>query len=133
MIYDHALAVIEGWIDENGYGLYSVESKKLEINEIGQIGSDPDNMSIPFSELRKVRFKAYYYVYNADLIPKMHETSIKTLSRTSGGIRLYRNGFRVLPYGEPGNDWLNLDESVKKRSILPVHGNLNFFGTKDTA
>ncbi|MFA5297155.1 MAG: ATP-binding protein [Lutibacter sp.] len=128
MIYNNALAEIEGWIDDNGLGIYSVISKQLKIEEYGEIGSDPDDMTIPFSELRKVRFKAYYYVYNADLIPKMHETSIKKLARTSGGIRLYRNGFRVLPYGEPGNDWLKLDQSVTRRSILPVHGNANFFG-----
>ncbi len=128
MIYDHALAEIDGWIDDNGLGIYSVNSKKLNIDKYGEIGSDPDDMTIPFSELRKVRFKAFYYIYNADLIPKMHETSIKKLSRTSGGIRLYRNGFRVLPYGEPGNDWLKLDQSVTRRSILPVHGNNNFFG-----
>lgn len=128
MIYDHALAEIEGWIDSNGLGIYSVVSKKLDIEELGEIGSDPDDMSVPFSKLKKVRFKAYYFVYNAGLIPKMHETSIKKLARTSGGIRLYRNGFRVLPYGEPGNDWLKLDQSVTRRSILPVHGNNNFFG-----
>lgn len=128
MIYDHALAEIEGWIDDNGLGIYSVTSKKLGIEEYGEIGSDPDDMTAPFTQLKKVRFKAYYFVYSAGLIPKMQETSIKKAARTSGGIRLYRNGFRVLPYGEPGNDWLYLDESVKKRSILPVHGNLNFFG-----
>lgn len=128
MIYDHALAEIEGWIDKKGLGIYTVKSKKLNIDEVGEIGSNPDDITIPFSELKKVRFKAYYYIYNADLIPKMHESSIKRASRISGGIRLYRNGFRVLPYGETGNDWLKLDESVTRRSILPVHGNGNFFG-----
>lgn len=29
--------------------------------------------------------------------------------RESGGIRIYRDGIRVYNYGEPGNDWLNLD------------------------
>ena len=128
MIYDHALAEIEGWIDDNGLGIYSISSEKLDIEELGEIGSDPDDMTVPFSKLKRVRFKAYYYIYNAGLIPKMHESSIKKLSRTAGGIRLYRNGFRVLPYGETGNDWLKLDQSVTKRSILPVHGNANFFG-----
>ncbi|MDX1774177.1 ATP-binding protein [Oceanihabitans sediminis] len=128
MIYDHALAEIEGWIDNNGLGIYSIISEKLDLEEYGEIGSDPDDMSVPFSELKKVRFKAYYYIYNAGLIPKMHETSIKKLAKTSGGIRLYRNGFRVLPYGEPGDDWLKLDKSVTRRSILPVHNNQNFFG-----
>jgi len=128
MIYNHALAEIDGWIDDKGLGIYSVISKQLNIEDYGEIGSDPDDMTKPFSELRKVRFKAYYYIYNAGLIPKMHETSIRKSARVSGGIRLYRNGFRVLPYGEPGDDWLKLDKSVTRRSILPVHNNLNFFG-----
>lgn len=128
MIYKHALAEIEGWIDENGLGIYTVKSERLNIDITEEIGSDPDDNTIPFTKLKKVKFKAFYYVYNADLIPKMHESSIKKLSRTAGGIRLYRNGFRVLPYGEPGNDWLKLDQSVTRRSILPVHGNTNFFG-----
>lgn len=128
MIYKHALAEIEGWIDKNGLGIYTVKSERLNIDITDEIGSDPDDNTIPFTKLKKVKFKAFYYVYNADLIPKMHESSIKKLSRTAGGIRLYRNGFRVLPYGEAGNDWLKLDQSVTRRSILPVHGNTNFFG-----
>ncbi|KFF74291.1 hypothetical protein HX13_14390 [Chryseobacterium sp. P1-3] len=58
----------------------------------------------------------------------MQETNIRKLARKQGGIRLYRNGFRVLPYGEPNNDWVGLDASTRQRSILPVHSNINFFG-----
>ncbi|MEI8020241.1 MAG: HAMP domain-containing sensor histidine kinase, partial [Schlesneria sp.] len=32
------------------------------------------------------------------------------------GIRVYFEGFRVLPYGEPKNDWLQLDADYKTRS-----------------
>jgi hypothetical protein len=128
MVYDYALAEIQGWVDDNGLGIFSVKSKKLSIDEVGEIGSDPDDMTVPFSKLRKVRFKAFYYIYNVDLIPKMHETSIKKLSKIAGGIRLYRNGFRVLPYGESKDDWLKLDASANQRSFLPVHSNANFFG-----
>lgn len=32
------------------------------------------------------------------------------------GIRVYLEGFRVLPYGEPGDDWLSLDSDYKRRS-----------------
>ena len=46
----------------------------------------------------------------------------------NSGIKLYRNGFRVLPYGEWGDDWLSLDKSTRRRSILPTHTNQNFFG-----
>ncbi|WP_445453163.1 ATP-binding protein [Flavobacterium sp. 25HG05S-40] len=128
MVYEHALTVIEGSIDESGHGKISIESKKLGINETRSIGSDPDDDTTPFSLLRNINFRAYYYIYNLDLIPKMYESNIKNLSRKFGGIRLYRNGFRVLPYGEAGNDWLKLDASIAKRSILPVHANSNFFG-----
>lgn len=34
----------------------------------------------------------------------------------SGGIKLYRDGFRVLPYGGPNDDWLKLDEKAYGRS-----------------
>jgi len=128
MFYDHAVAEITGWIDDSGIGVYTIESKKLEINEIGEIGNNPDDNTIPFSELQNIRFKAYYFIYDSELLPKMYSTSIRALAQKEGGIRLYRNGFRVLPYGEPNDDWLGLDTSVRRRSILPPHGNLNFFG-----
>ena len=50
------------------------------------------------------------------------------MANLSAGIRLYRNGFRVLPYGEPGDDWLSFDMSSRRRSILPTHTNISFFG-----
>ncbi len=128
MIYDHAVAEIHGQIDESGIGIYTVDSEKLKINEIGEIGNDPDDSTVPFSELKNVRFKAFYYIYDSDLISKVHASSIRKLAGREGGIKLYRNGFRVLPYAEPGNDWLDLDRSVRRRTILPQHSNMNFFG-----
>ncbi len=130
MIYDYALAEINGYLGEDGIGYYTLESEKLDLNIIDQLGSDPDNNTIPFSELlgTNVQFKAYYYIYDSSLIPRSQMTTLKRLGRRSGGIRLYRNGFRVLPYGEEGDDWINLDASTTKRSILPVHANINFFG-----
>jgi signal transduction histidine kinase len=128
MVYTHAAAIIEGHIDANSLGVYTIESKKLDINEIGEIGNDPNGTRTPFNKLKNIRFKAYYFIYDKELIPSLHLSSIQKLARTTGGIRLYRNGFRVLPYGEPGDDWLKLDSSAKTRSILPSHGNNSFFG-----
>lgn len=34
---------------------------------------------------------------------------------TSSGVRVYLEGFRVLPYGEPGNDWLGIDAAYTRR------------------
>lgn len=128
MVFQHAIAVIEGHIDENGLGIYNLDSDKIALNEIGEIGNDPDDNTKPFSLLKNITFRAYYYIYGSGLIPKTQETAIKKLSRKEGGVRLYRNGFRVLPYAEVGDDWLKLDESAAKRSLLAPHGNNNFFG-----
>lgn len=29
------------------------------------------------------------------------------------GVRIYRDGFRVRPYGDPGNDWLSIDDDAR--------------------
>jgi signal transduction histidine kinase len=34
------------------------------------------------------------------------------LLKDFGGVRVYLDGFRVYPYGEPGNDWLDLDKEA---------------------
>lgn len=128
MIYDHAVAKIDGYIDENGKGIYRIESNKLLIDEVGEISSDPDIPNVKFKYINNLNFRAYYFIYDSDLVPASQSTLIRKLASTQGGVRLYRNGFRVLPYGEPSNDWLKLDKSARQRSILPAHANVNFFG-----
>ena len=34
---------------------------------------------------------------------------------SASGIRVYMEGFRVLPYGEPADDWLEIDADYVKR------------------
>ena len=127
-VYDHATAIIDGEILNDGTGYFQINSDKLNIKEDGYISNDPQGREMPFDKLRSVKFRAFYFIYKSNLIPKMHETAIQKLASKFGGIRLYRNGFRVLPYGETGDDWLKLDASTRKRSLLPVHANINFFG-----
>ena len=61
-------------------------------------------------------FEVDIYWYNrlvvegiAELTGNMRETR-DLIARWAGGVMLYRNGFRVLPYGEPDDDWLELDK-----------------------
>jgi Histidine kinase-, DNA gyrase B-, and HSP90-like ATPase len=39
----------------------------------------------------------------------------RKVSDRSSGVRVFMEGFRILPYGEPGNDWLNLDRDATQR------------------
>lgn len=125
--FQHALAQIEAYVDEEGHGFYSFFSEKLNIpEEIFLIGKE--ERDTPFKILKNIHFKAYYFIWNAGYIPKGVEKSVRENARKNGGIRLYRNGFRVLPYGEPNNDWLRLDASAVRNTIIAPHGNMNFFG-----
>lgn len=63
-------------------------------------------------------FEADIYWYNrlvVDAISGLTEKQQATrnlITEWSGGPMLYRHGYRVLPYGEPGDDWLALDRNA---------------------
>jgi len=131
MIYEHAVAEINGFVNEKGIGYWTISKSRIpNTNTINPqlISKDDTEENVQFHFLKDVRLRAYYYIFYSGLIPKQSESFILSIAQEYGGIRLFRNGFRILPYGEPQNDWLGLDESVRKRKILAVHGNNNFFG-----
>lgn len=128
MLYRHAIAIFSGEVNQYGVGSVTINSERLKINETLPIGFDPEASESTFPSIRNVKFKVYYFIYDSKLISKMHSTSIKNKLSREGGIKLYRNGFRVLPYAEQGDDWLRLDESYRRRVILGPHGNNNFYG-----
>lgn len=127
-ITKYAIGEFTGEINSSHIGSYQVKSERLGIDFMGKIGMDPDDVNSPFAAIKNIKYKAYYFIYDTTLIPKQHLNSIRKLANLSAGIKLYRNGFRVLPYGEPGDDWLSFDMSSRRRSILPTHTNLSFFG-----
>lgn len=134
MLYQHAVAIFSGEVDGNGCGWLTIDSKRLKIvNEKQQIGFSAENDKSVFPNIRNVKFKVFYYIFDSSLISKTYSTSIRSKLSQEGGVKLYRNGFRVLPYGEQGDDWLRLDESVRRRMALVPHGNNNFYGFVELA
>jgi signal transduction histidine kinase len=121
-VFEHALAEIEGYVDANGAGAWYLKSAKLVDfkEEIFENGT--------FPLIKKVHFKAYYYITDKELLPAGTLGAIREILKDKGGIRFYQNGFRVFPYGEPQDDWLELDASMARKSILPTHSNKNFIG-----
>jgi len=54
------------------------------------------------------------------------QRTLKVWDPRHQGVRIYMEGFRVLPYGERSDDWLNLDydyTSSRSRGLLPHLGN----------
>lgn len=119
---DAATAVIEGEVDERGKGVWRTQSDLLGLDDQQEV---PDDFLIagPFS------FRAFYFVYTRGAIGSVTMAIAQQMSKEYGGVRLYRDGLRILPYGERGDDWLSLDAIYRRRSnVLAPIGNNNFFG-----
>jgi len=132
-VFDKSLAVFEGYIDKNHRGIVTVKSVSLDIDDILEITYTDDNKR--FFLLSDVYFKIYYFIYSrpqyyGDRISGSELRKIQELSKTASGVKLYRNGFRVLPYGEPKDDWTNIDKrwsSESGKTNIPL-SNQNLFG-----
>lgn len=126
MLFQHAVARITGTVNEKGVATWRIESSRLKIDEREALSAHSKTPGVAFSILRKVNFTAHYFIWSE--VPPLVAPALKELVRTRGGIRLYRNGFRVLPYGEADNDWLQLDETSRQRAVLPAIANINWVG-----
>lgn len=141
ILFNKAIATIEGWVDKDMCGFCSIRSEKFELDDKKipiSSGKDKDLVE-KFSKLNNIHFKAYYFIYNRpeyyDLdndFTSLELKSIQKIADESSGVKLYRNGFRVYPYGEIGNDWLNIDRKLNKlraeSGINIPFGNQNLFG-----
>lgn len=117
----------------------SVDSKGIlhfKYNSIHRSYPEEDKVVLS-KELRPVRenktgpFTFKFYIWDRD------EESLKEHSQTVGstvreikrdlnalsGISIYRDNFRVLPYGEPKNDWLRLDLRRVQNPTLRISNN----------
>lgn len=130
-ILDHMHAVIEFQVDDIGNATWRMARNRfgpttdwIRINSLYPEASNPP----PYKNLRNAWMQTYYAIFLPELWPPLMFTRVRDELAQYGGIRLYRNGFRVVPYGEPDNDWLGFDELYAKRSFLAPVSNRNFFG-----
>ncbi|MDH2915509.1 MAG: sensor histidine kinase [Gallionella sp.] len=133
LILSHAVAKITGQVDDIGTPFVSVDSSKYHFKlERRKLEFEPrlnpkTGLSIiDYPLLAGIRFSAHYFI--ADELPTGTRGFVRDLLTRHGGVRIYRNGFRVLPYGEAFDDWLGLQRSSALRALLPPHHNTNFLG-----
>ena len=131
-ILDHCHAIIEFRVNSEGAAEW-----RLTQNQFGPDRGwthihhkQRDSINPPaYTFLRNIAMKAHYFILLPELIPKLVFSRVRDALREEGGIRLYRNGFRVVPYGEPGDDWLRLEQIYAQRgTVLAPVARRNFFG-----
>ena len=103
---------------ERGYYSY-----KTDLRRLLRLKDDEDIS--PFTNVGPFDFSVYYFKLqnpSSDTLLRFPQRNFdvsprRAWLRNSGGIRLYRDNFRVRPYGEPGSqayDWLRLGERVAR-------------------
>ncbi|MEZ7197712.1 sensor histidine kinase [Pseudodesulfovibrio karagichevae] len=126
VILKHAVGVVNGHIDDAGRAYWSFDGKKVGL----EIKDQPIDINTKYKQIIPggISFQAHYFIDDSDYIPTSFKTVVRNALQENGGIRLYRNGFRVLPFGEKYDDWLRLEHSSSLRSVLGPHRNTNFMG-----
>ncbi len=96
-------------------GLYSGDLRELRFDQVDLLSmSGLKDSGQPASVLRTLGpFSFEMYWFNRQRlrgIPEVGEReTVRQLVKTWAGVCLFRDGYRVLPYGDPGDDWLGLD------------------------
>jgi signal transduction histidine kinase len=125
-----ALATVDAKVDEKGAWSIAVESKHLGHTWDYNLTLVPDDekKNWQFVKLKNIRLRVAYYIWDEEVVESLNLKRKRKLISQLAGIRVYRNGFRVPPYGNPGNDWLGLDKAQGRREILVAYGNRNWLG-----
>lgn len=113
-------------VKEDGHATVLLELKddsELEIEHSLKMVADRDG-------LKCGPFEVFLNVWDRDsdsLRPIADEVGTLKLAReildSAAGVNIYRDGFRVLPYGERGDDWLGLDRRRVQNPTLRLSNN----------
>jgi len=107
-----AWGILTGYIDENGEAHYALDIRETDEH----VEFSPENML--FKELSGVRFRIHIFVYKASYFGEFSfgVRDAQRMGRNNGGVRIYLDDFRVFPYGDPGDDWLDVDQKRAGRT-----------------
>ncbi|WP_347050138.1 sensor histidine kinase [Flavobacterium olei] len=85
-----------------------------------------ESFSLSNYDIGKVIFEGYVFDQDPFLL-KMgvsDKVGFKKYLKSNGGVKVFRDGLRVYDYGEPENDWLNLDFRRFQQPTKAISNNL---------
>jgi len=91
---------------------YCIAPTSRTVEELGEVEARRYKMSHPGGDAGPF-FQARILLRTGQLAGS---ESLRAWSGRAHGVRVFMEGFRVLPYGEPKNDWLGLDRDAAERS-----------------
>ena len=114
-----AWGVLTGYVDDQGVPHYHLDIRDMQ----ERLDFTPTDEV--FKGLADVHFRIHFFVYKSDYFADFAfgVRDATRMGREQGGVRIYLDGFRVFPYGDPGDDWLRLDEvraGRTRRLVVPT-------------
>jgi len=102
------------WKAMDKLGPRSISENSLEYDKvIKNLKNNNGQLDLGFFKIGQIKIEAYLF----DLSPKVlslglqDKEALNDFLAVNGGVRVYRDDMRIYNYGEPGDDWLNLDKT----------------------
>lgn len=122
----NALGVLRGTLGRDGSAVYRLKFR-------GRRALTFRPARTRFKALGRSTFEIRFFVYKKDFFAGLpiNTREAQERGREEGGVHLYVDRFRVPPYGDPGDDWLKLDEFRGRRltetpeELEPVAGRVS--------
>jgi signal transduction histidine kinase len=127
----YGLITLKGKLDEAGRASYELKVRgKKEVERFspkdppkqskaskGDKDDKPEVKPIRFPLVGEASFEVVFFVYKSTFFAGLpiKTRDAQARGREHGGVHIYVDRFRVPPYGDPGDDWLNLDEDRGRR------------------
>lgn len=128
-LFKHAHGVCSGQLEiRDGEPHFVARFEYKLYNESTDFEKGPDELrdaitaEVPATALKTLGpFRFNFYWYNRQLLKAIDSigtvTQVRKLVNSwTGGLMIFRDRFRVNPYGGPGDDWLELDRQAFKSS-----------------
>jgi C4-dicarboxylate-specific signal transduction histidine kinase len=123
-LIDHAPHRLVGRVD--AHGLLHVEQPAADLVNLVPLASESFREGANMRRPECGPFHVALFVWDLDAVghrgTRINSDRRQSLRRRNG-VSLYRDGFRVWPYGEPGNDWLELNQRRVNNPTMRVSTN----------
>lgn len=122
-LLDTAFYSFQGKIDNNGHLIYDYSFNRPDLQDLKRTVLQLENYlpantpewfeENPINSITQPgQFEVNFYAWDLDT-PTLRIANLaeyyRNIIKPNAGVRVYRDNFRVWPYGEPDDDWLGLD------------------------
>jgi len=92
----------------------TIDTKSAEYEKvIKSLKNKNGQLDLGFFKIGEIKIEAYLFDLGSKVLSLglQDKEAFNDFLAVNGGVRVYRDGMRIYNYGEPGDDWLNLDKT----------------------